>query len=104
MVMLNLFLYSVIGILCSVFVCDLHFFINNVKTSVRPKSYLFFIKTFENYTLGLSSPHSLQLNHSPANLASSSASVSRAVTELEPLEVLRVPSHVRKETIFVRSF
>ena len=80
------------------------FFINIVKTSVRPKSYFFFIKTFENYTLGFSSPHSLQLNHSPANLASSSASVRRAVTELEPLEVLRVPSHVRKETIFVRSF
>ena len=80
------------------------FFIKNLKTSVRPKSYFFFIKTFENYTLGFSSPHSLQLNHSSANLASGSASVRRAVTELEPLEVLRVPSHVRKETIFVRSF
>ena len=49
--------------------------------------------------VGLSSPHPLQLNHSSANLASSSASVSCAVTELEPLEVLHMAGHVLKEPI-----
>ena len=110
MVMLNLALYSVIGILCSVFVCDLNMMmmvmmvikiILKMMMVMQMKS---LITNNNHKDLRCQSPHPLQLDQPSTELARSPTGITCAVAELELLDVLLVASHVLKEPISNPSF
>ena len=107
--MLNLALYSVIGILCSVFVCDLNMMMVMMVMKIISKMMMVMqlkslITNYNHKDLRCQSPHPLQLDQPSTKLARSPTGITCAVAELELLDVLLVASHVLKEPMSNPSF